>query len=60
VDQTGRKGEAEAVSQKLSIIDHTYDKLFCTYLDLVPLYHVYLVLENGNFILEKSWKCPGK
>ena len=30
--------------------------LFCTYLDLLPLNLVYFVLENGNFVLEKSWK----
>jgi len=32
---------------------------FCTYLDLLHpdlLYLVYFVLENSNFVLEKSWK----
>ena len=47
----------------MSINDHTlnnYDMLFGTYLDLLPLHLVYFVLENGNFVLEESWKCPGK
>ena len=32
--------------------------LFPTYLDLllVPLNLVYTILENGNFVLEMSWK----
>ena len=34
--------------------------LFHTYLDLSPSSIVYLVLENGNCVLEKSWKCPEK
>ena len=49
--------------RKMSITDHglnKYDMLFRTYLDLLPVNLVYLILENGNFIREKSWKCPGK
>jgi len=30
--------------------------VFHTYLDLLPLNHVYFVLENGNKVLEMSWK----
>ena len=28
--------------------------LFCTYLDLLPLNLVYLVLENGNYVLKNN------
>ena len=42
----------------MSMIDHSLIKymLFRTYLDLLPLNLVYIVLENGNFVLETSWK----
>ena len=42
---------------KTSITDHTldkYDMLFGTYIDLLPLNLVYVVLENGNFVLENN------
>ena len=42
---------------KMSIIGHTLNKyamLFHTNLDLLPLKRVYFVLENVNFVLEKS------
>jgi len=41
----------------MSIIDHTlntYDMLFHTYLDLLPLNLVYFVLENDHFALENN------
>ena len=40
----------------MSMIDHSLIKymLFRTYLDLLPLNLVYIVLENGNFVLEIS------
>ena len=46
----------------MSIIDHTlnkYDMVFCTYLDLLPVNLVYLVLENGNFVLENNISLTG-
>ena len=45
----------------MSLINHTlnkYDMLFHTYLDLLLLNLIYFVLENGNFVLEKSCKSP--
>ena len=33
-----------------------YVMLFSTYLDLLPLNLVYFIMENGNFVLEMSWK----
>ena len=42
---------------KISIIDHTlnkYDMVFLKYLDLLPLYLVYFVLENGNYVMENN------